>query len=160
VIDAVVSHWTLQLHRIRMDADNPLVWDLIWLVPFGIVVLAVGVWMLRGRPEGGERPARGRTIAASLGIAALLAGPIAALPPAGPLDDGMTLAVFRPGPSFADVVAAADAVGGRLVWSDASGGVWLIALGPDARPAALYRHGALMVSNGPVAAGCLSWMEA
>ena len=29
VIDAVVAHWILQLHRIRMDVDNPLVWDLL-----------------------------------------------------------------------------------------------------------------------------------
>jgi uncharacterized membrane protein len=60
----------------------------------------------------------------------------------------------------------------RLAW----GGFWLgFALGgfldgiilhqilqwhhllSQARPATLYRHGALLVSNGPVAVGCLSW---
>ncbi len=159
VIDAVVVHWILQLHRIRMDVENPLLWDLIWLVPFGIVVLAIGVWLLRQRPDGGTGASRGRTTAASLTIAALLTGTVASLPPADVLDDGMTLAVFRPGVSFADVVAAADAVDGSLVWSDASQGVWLIALGPDKRPSTLYRHGAILVSNGLISVGCLSWSE-
>jgi uncharacterized membrane protein len=158
IIDAVVVHWVLQLHRIRMDVENPLLWDLIWLVPFGLVTLAIGVWMLR-RETGDGVGSRGRRTAASLSLVALVAGPVALLPPGDLADDGMTLAVFRPGLSFADVVAAADAVGGSLVWSDASQGVWLIALGDGARPATLYRHGALMVSNGPVAVGCLSWME-
>jgi uncharacterized membrane protein len=45
--DAVVSHWLLQLHRIRMDVENPLLWDLLWLFPFGIVPLAVGILLLR-----------------------------------------------------------------------------------------------------------------
>ena len=29
VVDAVASHWLLGIHRIRMDSDVPLVWDLI-----------------------------------------------------------------------------------------------------------------------------------
>ncbi|MFN4099032.1 MAG: hypothetical protein ACK4GT_04580, partial [Pararhodobacter sp.] len=91
--------------------------------------------------------------------ATLIAGPIAALPPVGLADNGMTLAVFRPGVTYAEIVAAADAVDGRLVWTDAGHGVWLIAMGPGARAGALYRHGALMVSNGALAIGCLSWTE-
>jgi hypothetical protein len=158
IIDAVVAHWVLQLHRIRMDVDNPLLWDLIWFVPFGLVTLAIGVWILRREPNDGEGP-RGRPAAAILSLMAVVAAPLAALPPRDLLDDGMTVAVFRPGLSFADIVAATDAVGGSLVWSDASQGVWLIALGDGARPATLYRHGALMVSTGPVAIGCLSWTE-
>ena len=69
----------------------------------------------------------------------------------------MALVVFRPGLSFGDLVAAVDAVEDRMVWSDKHGGVWLIAMGPGASSTKLYRHGALMVSNGPVAVGCLSW---
>ena len=92
-------------------------------------------------------------------MAAILAGPIAALPPKDLLDDGMTLVVFRPGLPFAAIVDAADAVEGRLVWTDESRGVWLISVGPDANPSRLYRHGALLVSNGPIAVGCFSWAE-
>jgi uncharacterized membrane protein len=164
ILDAVLVHWILQLHRIRMDVDNPLLWDLLWLVPFGIGVLAAGLWLLRKPPadrggpgRGGGGPGRGRTAAASLSVLAVLAGPIAALPPADLLDDDLVLVVFRPGLPFDGIVAAVDAVDGGLLWTDQKAGVWLIALGPEARPATLYRHGALMVSQGPVAVGCLSW---
>lgn len=158
VFDAVVSHWLLQIHRIRMDVDNPLVWDLLWVVPFGVGALAAGIWLLR-RPAHGAPPGNGGgpRVALSLALGVLLAGPVAAIPPANPLNDGMSLVVFRPGATFADVVAAADAVDGRLVWTDESHGVWLIALGPDARASGLYRHGALMVSNAALGVGCLSW---
>jgi hypothetical protein len=87
----------------------------------------------------------------------LVAGPVAALPPAGIGQDDTTLVVFPPGMDFLDVVAAADTVGGRVVWRDAGEGVWLIGVGPNARPATLYRHGALLVAAGPFAVGCLSW---
>lgn len=29
IFDAVLSHWILQIHRIRIDSANPLGWDLI-----------------------------------------------------------------------------------------------------------------------------------
>jgi uncharacterized membrane protein len=158
IADAVLFHWVLRLHRIRMDADNLLLWDILWLVPFGLVPAALGLWLLRQPPKDGNTPLGGRTVALSLALAALMTGPIALLPPAGVPDD-RTLAVFRPGMDFPAIVAAAEAAGGRPVWSDANGGVWLIALDPGARPGALYRNGAILVSNGPVALGCLSWSE-
>jgi uncharacterized membrane protein len=160
VVDAVLVHWILQLHRIRMDVDNPLLWDLLWLVPFGVLFVVAGFWLLRRLPppdDGGSSRGTARSAAAGLALAVLVAGPVAALPPAGPGQDDKSLVVFRPGMDFLDVVAATDAVGGRVVWRDAGEGVWLIALGPDARPATLYRHGALMVAAGPFAVGCLSW---
>ncbi|WP_439519283.1 DUF2243 domain-containing protein [Hydrogenophaga sp.] len=36
-LDAVVSHWLLGIHRIRMDSAQPLAWDLGWLVIFGFL---------------------------------------------------------------------------------------------------------------------------
>jgi uncharacterized membrane protein len=157
IADAILFHWTLRLHRIRMDADSLLLWDLLWFVPFGLVPAAIGYWLLRRPPQAGP-PRGGRPAAVSLALAALVTGPLALLPPAG-LPDDRTLAVFRPGMDFPAVVAAAEAAGGRPAWSDAGGGVWLIALEPGASPGALYRHGAILVSNGPVALGCLSWGE-
>lgn len=157
VADAILSHWLLGLHRIRMDTDNPLLWDLLWFVPFGLGTALFGWWLLRRAPPAGSgRPRQARVGAGTLGLVAILSGGIAALPPAG-LPDDRALVVFRSGIGLPGVITAAEAAGGTPVWSDASGGVWLIALGPEARPLALYRHGALLVSSGPVAAGCLSW---
>lgn len=52
VIDAVLVHWILGLHRIRMDVHDPLPWDLGWLAVFGLVPLALGIVILRaGRPS-------------------------------------------------------------------------------------------------------------
>lgn len=157
IADAILSHWILGIHRIRMDTDNPLLWDLVWVIPFGLGVALLGWWLMRRPPsEGSTRPGATRAGAAALGLAAILTGGIAALPPAGFPDD-RALVVFRSGMGLPGIVAAAEAAGGTPVWSDAAGGVWLIALDPGARPSVLYRHGAILVSNGPFAAGCLSW---
>jgi uncharacterized membrane protein len=154
VADAVLSHWILGLHRIRMDVADPLVWDLLWLAPFGLGAVALGLWLLR-RPGGGKGHA-GRTIAGAFALLAVGAGAWSLRPPPDAPGD-RALVVFRPGMGLPEVVAAAEAVGGLPVWSDSGGGVWLIALDPGARPSALYRHGALMVSGGPVSLGCLGW---
>jgi len=159
IIDAVLVHWILQLHRIRMDVENPLIWDLLWVMPFGIGVVALGAWLLRRRPDEDGDASGGRGAAAALGIAALAGGMLAALPPADLPDDDLALVVFRAGQSCADTVAAVDAVDGKLVWTDENAGVWLIAVGQGATAASLYRHGAILVSTGPVAVGCLSWTE-
>lgn len=44
--DAVIAHWLLGIHRIKIDAPDPLAWDLLWVALFGIVPLAAG-WLLR-----------------------------------------------------------------------------------------------------------------
>jgi uncharacterized membrane protein len=159
IVDAVLVHWILRLHRIRMDVENPLLWDLIWLVPFGVAVAAAGAWLLRRPPPSGGSGRALRAAPSLLALAVIVAGPLSALPPAGAPDD-RALVVFRPGMGFAEVLAASEAVGGQPVWSDRNGGLWLIALPPEASASRLYRHGAIMVSNGPLALGCLSWLEA
>lgn len=148
VVDTLVSHWALRIHRVRLDSEVPLLWDLGFLVVLGLAPLAVGLWRLR-RGGGGSGVRR----AAALGFAALVAGPIAAAPPA---KGGPTLVVFLSAKGLPDVAAAAAAAGGRAVWSDAGGRVWAIEMGPEAAPSRLYRHGAVMVSQGPLGLGCLS----
>ena len=49
VMDALLLHWSLSIHRIRMDVPNPLVWDLLWLAIFGLVPLAAGLLLSRRR---------------------------------------------------------------------------------------------------------------
>lgn len=48
VLDGVLSHWILGIHRIRTDVDNPLFWDVLWLGVFGVVPLVLGWFMRRG----------------------------------------------------------------------------------------------------------------
>jgi uncharacterized membrane protein len=155
VADAVLNHWIVGLHRIRMAAEHPLAWDLLWVVPFGLGALLAGLRLLRRPPSGGPGGLR-RSAPLLLALAVLTAGPISALPPAD-VPAGRALVVFRPGMSFADIVTDSEAAHGRPVWSDRAGGVWLIALDPGESAARLYRHGVLLVSNGPVAVG--SWFE-
>lgn len=163
VTDAVLAHWILQLHRIRMDVDNPLLWDLIWVIPFGLGTIAAGLWLLCAPPSG-KGPSRGRpssprAVTTGLCFIAAIAGPVAALAPTDLAVDDRTLVVFRPGLSFDQIEAAAARINGRLVWTDTRQGVWLIAHDPSANPLALYRHGALVVTNGAVSVGCLSWSD-
>ncbi len=54
VIDAVLVHWILGLHRIRMDTENLLFWDLLWFFAFGIVFIAAGWWLVRRTNDGGR----------------------------------------------------------------------------------------------------------
>lgn len=145
-VDAMLSHWLLGIHRIRMDTPYPLRWDLSWLVAFGLVPFGIGIWLRRRRGGGGG----GRRVSALLALGVLAAGPIAAMPPPG---SPMAMVLFRDttGPT------ALVAVDAQLVWSDQSGKVWLLRLAPDADTGALYRHGALWVSRTLLPAACLSW---
>jgi len=149
VVDAVVSHWLLGLHRIRMDSDAPLAWDIGWLVVFGIAPLVLAA-VLPGR--GG--PSRGAAAAAA--SVALVAGLLAA---AGPRfqEPRETIVVFRPGMSEPAMMRAVMAAGSRLKWTDASGTVWGIETVSWSGLATLHRQGALVVSSTPIVAGCLAW---
>lgn len=43
IADAVLVHWLLGLHRIRPEAQSPLLWDIGWLATFGLLPLLIGV---------------------------------------------------------------------------------------------------------------------
>lgn len=58
ILDAVVAHWVTGVHRIKMDSEVPLLWDMIWFVAFGLIPLAIG-WMMRPK---GTAPDRGRAV--------------------------------------------------------------------------------------------------
>lgn len=154
VLDAVLFHWVLGLHRIRMQAENLLLWDILWLVPFGVAPLIAGLIMDRPGAGGG-----GRAAALGLAAAAVLLGGIA-LRPAPSDPQGLTLAVFRPGLGAAHAMHTAARLDAALVWTDPGRGVWMLALPDGVSPAVLYRHGALIVSGGAVALGCLDYTRA
>jgi uncharacterized membrane protein len=61
VVDGILSHWILGLHRIRMDVDNPLFWDLLWFFVFGIAFIVAGWFFIRPRSGGGSHDGSGGT---------------------------------------------------------------------------------------------------
>jgi uncharacterized membrane protein len=158
LVDAILAHWILGIHRIRMDAENVLLWDLIWFFVFGIAFIAAG-WLLwrntgtGGGTGGGAR--RGRRFAAPgvLALGILLAGPLAALPPP---DTTAVMVLFKPGISAEAVFAALDTLDARIIWTDASGDLWAIDLEDRGKARTLYRHGAVLVSTSILPVGCLN----
>lgn len=154
ILDSILSHWVLGIHRIRMDVDNPLFWDLLWFAVFGIVPIAIG-WTMR---RGGSK-ARGRVMSSPLALvlAAVLAGPLAALPPP---DQTRVVVLFRPDITELEAFAAIVAVDGRMIASDASGQLWAVDMASGGNASELYRYGALLVSNSLLPLGCFGWTRA
>ena len=158
-VDVVLFHWILQIHRIRVGVPNPLAYDVGWLVVFGLPSLALGLWLARraggGSSGGTGTPSRrGTAVAAILAGFIVLSGTVSALPPPG-VSTAMVL--FRPGIGSAGALEAIAAVNGRVLWSDGSGELLAVDLGPTADAWALYRRGALLVSTTSPIAGCLGW---
>lgn len=151
VLDAVLSHWLLGIHRIRPQAPNPLFWDLLWLAAFGLLPMVLGWWVKGG---GSHKP--GRRAAATLGLAVLVAAPLSLLPPQGARE---VMVLFDPSVAPAQAFDALGALDARVVWTDASGALWAVQLQRPVASAEFYRRGALLVSNSPVAMGCFSWMR-
>ncbi|KQQ88891.1 DUF2243 domain-containing protein [Massilia sp. Leaf139] len=152
ILDGILSHWVLGIHRIRLDSDNLLFWDLLWFVVFGVAFVVLGLRLRRGNGTAG-----GRGGAAALVLAVLIGGPVAALPPP---DVSTTMVFFKPGTAPSQVFAGIDAVDGRILWSSPKGDVWALDVNDRGKTALLYRHGAWMVSNSALAVGCLAWTSA
>jgi len=159
VVDAVLSHWILGIHRIRMDSPNPLLWDLLWFGVFGVLFIAAGIAFRRRPPSyhGEERRNKARSISAPVIVGGVVA---AALLSAGGGSGDTVTVLLRPGASPAQLLAALPEVDGRVMWNSPAGDVWVFALGPDAKPSRLYGHGAMLVSGTLLPAGCSAWVRA
>lgn len=178
LLDAVLSHWLLGLHRVRDAAETPLLWDIGWLAVFGAVPLGLG-WRLvtagpwsggdstgkaapalhpeaRAEPQAPGRRATGRWLTALLVVSG------AALASVWPQGDrgGDVMVLFRPGISAAEAMYRLSAADARVVWADRSGALWAVRLGDPAQAGRLYGQGALLVSDSRLRWGCLSWMGA
>ena len=154
VVDGVLSHWLLGIHRIRMDSGNPLFWDLLWFGVFGRVPFIAG-WLMRRRAgSDGEAPsaATARVLAALLTIGAGLQ----ALWPQG---NEFTTVLFTPGTAQENVLKAIVAAGGELVWTDRTGELAVIRLGNQASGLRLFREGAILVSGAGLPPGCFNYVR-
>jgi uncharacterized membrane protein len=94
VLDVVLNHWILQMHRTRLDVADPLPWDL-GLLAIGLVAGAIG-WLILRRPGGGA----GQAVAAGLAALTLVSAPVAALPPRDPDPVVAALLAGAPLPAF------------------------------------------------------------
>jgi uncharacterized membrane protein len=152
VVDVVGFHWVLGLHRIRVDVPDPLIYDLGWLGLLGLVPLVSGALLLRkpGRGEGG------RSSAALLGLAALIATPLAGLPPPG---TRTALVLFDAGKGSAAVYAAVHRAGATILWMNPEGTIVAVGLEPGSKKA-LHVGGATLVTRSPALAGCLAALKA
>jgi uncharacterized membrane protein len=152
VVDVVLFHWILHIHRIRVDVPegDRLRWDLLWLALFAVPPL-LGAWAVRrgGRRGGGPR---GAVVASLVAVLVVGSAGLSLRAPAGA--DGRVV-LFQEGVAPEAMFRAVAAVDGRVVWT--RGRLVAVQLPPGAHGWALYRHGALAVGGPGSPAGCLTW---
>jgi uncharacterized membrane protein len=157
ILDSILSHWILGIHRIRVDSENVLFWDLLWFFVFGVTFVAIGL-MVRKRAHAVDAPKiRSSAIALMLAMSVMAAGPITALPPA---DVTSAIVFFKPGTPAKEIFAAIEAADARIIWSAGSGDVWALSMEDRSRNDVFYRHGAYLVNSSALAIGCLAWTVA
>lgn len=152
VVDSVLSHWILGIHRIKLDSPDPLAWDLMWFAVFGVVPALIGSWLLRMPPTSrGAIRAPFMVIMAGLGTAALAAWSLAPSQ-----EQPFTTVVFAPWVRPADAMTAVVANNGRLMWTDRTMAVMVVAI-PRENRRRFYAEGALLVSGAGLPEGCFDW---
>ncbi len=152
VVDALLSHWLLGIHRIRLDSSSPMLWDAIWFTAFGVVPLLLGWVLLRNPPLGG----RGAGATTAILLAGLVTSGMAAWSLRNPGDQRFTTVVFAPWVRPADAINAVVANGGRLVWTDRQHAVMVVEV-PAGRRRNFFGEGALLVSGAGLPNGCIGW---
>ncbi|WP_129792252.1 DUF2243 domain-containing protein [Sphingosinicella sp. CPCC 101087] len=153
VVDAVVSHWVLGIHRINLASSNPLLWDLAWFALFGLAPVLSGWLLRRGQGPGGSGTT-GRAAALGIALCIAVAAPWAALPPA---EARSAIVLFRPDLSDGQAVNAIRIAGADILWQ--SRGAWAVRWRDEPRPGRLYEEGAMLVSTSLAGAGCLAWTK-
>ncbi|MGK6322175.1 DUF2243 domain-containing protein [Sphingomonas sp. DT-51] len=148
VIDAMLSHWLLGIHRVRLDVPDPLRWDLLWLAAFGLAPMLAGYALRRRAAASSTRW--------PLAVVALLAAGTGAWSLRPVPAQRLTTIVFAPGVSPAAAVAALRAADARIAWSDSRLQV-VVAAVPAGRRLGLYAAGALLVAGAGLPGGCAGW---
>jgi len=156
IVDAVLSHWLLGIHRIRMDSSSPLFWDLLWLGLFGLVPAILG-WIMSWPGGEGSRvlraPGPARTLAVLLvaGAGALGIWPLR--------DSEFTTVLFAPGTGQDHVLRSLASVDAQVVWTDGSGELAIVRLADGQSGWELFGHGAILVTGAGLPAGCLDYLR-
>lgn len=127
-------------------------WDLIWLVGFGLVPGIAGMLFLRQPPSGPRRV----KATSSIPLLALATSGLAAWSLRPPADQRFTIVVFAPWIDGSEAIAAIGQADARLVWTDPDLGAMVVDV-PAERQLGLYAKGALLVTGGALAAGCIDW---
>jgi hypothetical protein len=146
VADVVVFHWAMGIHRIRVNVENPMTYDVAWLAILGLVPLLAGLLVLRQRPP----TSSGRIMASLLVLSTVGTGTLASLPARG---QQSTLVLTTSDRSI-PVLNAALASGAGLALFDRDAGIIVLVGANDAVSNEAYRHGALIVTRSPALAGC------
>lgn len=152
VVDIVGFHWIVGIHRVRVGVEDPLLWDIGWLVATGLPPLLLGWWLFR-RPGG---TGGGGPVMAGLAALVLLAAPVASLPQPGTV---ATLVLFRPGLGAERAMVAALDAGARVIGADSSGELLLLDM-QEGSAWRLFRGGAVLVGSSSATGGCLAWSRA
>jgi uncharacterized membrane protein len=155
IIDVVLFHWVLGIHRIRVNVPDPMLYDISWLVLFGLSATLAGWLALKRSPRSGTR--NGVAAGGLLSLLALIAAPLAALPAPG-IDTAVVL--FRPGTAPGAAINAALAADARILWADSDARLMAVSLDPSTSVKGLYRAGALLVTRSPALAGCAAAVRA
>ena len=149
VVDVVLFHWVLGIHRIRVDVPEAerLAWDLGWLALFGGAPLLLA-WAVRRRGSAQGPPP------VALAVLVVGAGLAGGLPPR---DAPGRLVLFAPGVTSGQAMAAVAAVDGTVLAVGGEGRLLSIRLPEGSAGLRLYTMGALAVGGPASPAACLSW---
>jgi uncharacterized membrane protein len=154
-VDVILFHWIIRIHRIRVDVDNPLVWDVGWIIIFGVPAVAASLWILsRGRKQPPSATGSLRTASGTLTSVVLMSVAISILP-IGKSDTA--LAIFEPTITPSRAFDAIAESGARILWAHQSGSIVALKMGAEARTLPLYASGAIVVSG--TLAPCVGWLR-
>lgn len=157
MLDVALFHWVLRFHRVRIATDTPLFYDLAWLIGPGLLVAAIGAWLLARahRAAPGDGDGAGKVAGIMAALAVLVAAPVAGLPSPG----GPTLVLFPPGLGPAAAINAVVAAEARLVMIDPAGRFAIVETRGPRASSRLYGHGAWLVTASPALAGCVAFAQ-
>src|SRR3954449_1019771 len=140
-VDVILFHWVFRIHRIRIDVDNPLVWDAGWMLVFGLPTAAASLWLLS---RGGKEPPSHTGIASGALTSVLLISAVISLRPTGKSD--AVVAIFAPSITPSGAFNAIAASGAQIIWAHESGSIIALNMASAAKALPLYASGAILVS--------------